>query len=770
MTNNIPQPNIKQIDFPNQQEDFFETIFAVSNGHFGTRGSREESYKNETHTADEGTFINGFFEKEPIQYGEIAYGYAKNHQTICRVPNGKQQTLVIDNEVFGSDSTQLFDEKRELNLATGALERSFVWKTSTGKEVQVKTKRIASLDENHLLAITTEITPLNFSGEVTFESLFEHGDSVSNEEAIEDPRKANRENQLMTRLLPDENFPLIKVTTQQSGQSIFTGKKNYTKSSKHHLIETDNSAQTIKESIVLDVRENEESVIDTYVYYSDILNAEEEISSSEQVNIFKSIADQEMSFYFSKQKDILEDFWLNTGIEISGDSVLSSGMQFNIFHLFQAAGRNGKTNIAAKGLTGDGYEGHYFWDTEMYMLPFFIFTQPEVAKKLLHYRYSILDNARERAKEMGLNKGALFAWRTIDGEECSAYYPAGTAQVHINADIAYAFQLYAEATEDNEFMKDYGLEVLIETARFWIEFGDFSSETGEFVINGVTGPDEYTALINNNYYTNKMAKNNLDYAAKLVETLLKKDSQLNDHLTEKLDFNESESDLWRKASKSMRFPYDAEKELTLQDDAALNRERWPLEETPKETFPLLIHYHPMMIYRKQVNKQADTILSQMLFPSDFTVEQMKRDYDYYEDITTHDSSLSRSVFGIVANRLGYTEKAYDYFMSTALMDLENIQGNTGDGIHAANLGGTWLSLVYGFGGMSFNYGELHFSPRLPKKWDKLSFVLNIKKCTLKVTLLSNKVVYEKIDGENLLFFHNNEKTILKDKKEFLLSE
>lgn len=386
-----------------------------------------------------------------------------------------------------------------------------------------------------------------------------------------------------------------------------------------------------------------------------------------------------------------------------------------MFHLNQAAGRTGLTNIAAKGLTGDGYEGHYFWDTEMYMLPFFIYTQPETAKTLLLYRYSILDKARSRARELAIKKGVLFPWRTINGAECSAYYPAGTAQFHINADIAYGVERYFSATGDTDFMLAAGLEIMIETARFWVEFGSYiPAKSNQFCLNGVTGPDEYTALVNNNFYTNLMAQKNLVNAAKAFHELSLSHPVEIEKIIERLAITPDESKVWQKAGEKMYLLFDEEHQLTIQDDSAFNKAIWNFNETPKEKYPLLLHFHPLTIYRYQVNKQADTVLAEFLFSNEFTNEQKIRDFDYYEKITTHDSSLSRSIFGMMASEIGRSNEAYHYFMDTVLMDFKDGQGNTADGIHAANMGGSWLSLVYGFAGLKMTEGKLSFEPKIPK--------------------------------------------------------
>ena len=711
-----------------------------------------------------GTYINGFYESNPITYGESAYGYAKNHQTICKVPNGANMSFSIDGEWFTLANGKVTDHNRIYDMKEGTLKRSFNWENSKGKKVHVEIEKLVSFDFSEIMMLSYKITPLNFHGNIHFHNelsskvYFDH----SNANEIEDPRVGNQNTKTIEikDIEKDENIGLL-VAAKNSGLRVLcsvdekvTGEviKKEKKSEK----------ESIQSDILVNAHKDETLVFEVIVGYGEIYTSENE--DYERLAILSNRINEVKSLGFKKIKNrqlkSMDNFWKHSDIEIEGDNQLQLGLRFNLFHLNQAAGRDGLTNIAAKGLTGDGYEGHYFWDTEMYMLPLFVYTQPEVAKALLSYRHSILPKARVRAKELGVNKGILFQWRTINGEECSAYYPAGTAQVHINADIAYGVKLYFEATNDVEFMCEKGLEILIETARFWMEFGDFIEEKdNKFCINGVTGPDEYTAIVNNNFYTNLMAKHNLLFAVKGVEELKDREEVVN--LFNKIGFDLSEVDMWKKASENMYLPYDDEKKLTMQDDTFFSKKVWDFENTPKENYPLLLHYHPLTIYRYQVNKQADTVLGQLMFSNEFSLEQKKRDFDYYEKITTHDSSLSRSIFGMMASEIGEKEKAYNYFMDTALMDLIDMQQNTKDGIHAANMGGTWMSIVYGFAGMKVNDGKLNINPRLPEKWSKVSFKITFKNKLIKITITELDTIYELIEGYEETIVHCGQEVTIK---------
>ncbi|MBR5355598.1 MAG: glycoside hydrolase family 65 protein, partial [Lachnospiraceae bacterium] len=391
-----------------------------------------------------------------------------------------------------------------------------------------------------------------------------------------------------------------------------------------------------------------------------------------------------------------------------------------------------------------GYEGHYFWDTETFIMPFFTLTNPDLSKMLLRYRYSTLNKAKENALLLGHSKGALFPWRTITGTECSGYFVSGSAAYHINADIAYAFINYYITTGDLDFMREAGMEVLLETSRLWMDLGCYNQK-GNFVLNVVTGPDEYTCMVNNNYYTNAAAKYNLNWAVKLHEIL--KEAGFASELDKKLNITEEELKSFKKAASKMLLLYDSKLGINPQDDSFLNKPLWDLENTPKENFPLLLHYHPLHLYRYQVCKQADTVLSYFMFENEQPRDVMKRSFEYYEKITTHDSSLSTCVFSIVASRLGMKEKAYSYFGDSAKLDLMNTHNNTKHGIHTANMGGCYMAIVNGFAGLRVSEEGISIEPSLPKTWNGFRFKFVYKKKLIKVTIDKENVTVELLSGK-----------------------
>jgi alpha,alpha-trehalose phosphorylase len=346
---------------------------------------------------------------------------------------------------------------------------------------------------------------------------------------------------------------------------------------------------------------------------------------------------------------------------------------------------------------------------------------------------------------MGHSKGALYPWRTISGTECSSYFPSGSAQYHISADIAYSFIQYHMVTGDMEFLKEYGAEVLFETARIWIEAGHFKN--GQFRIDAVTGPDEYTCIVNNNYYTNAMAKHNLRWAVKAYNLLQTMEPERLAELSNRIGLELQETGVWEQAAKQMYLPYDETLMINPQDDSFLNKDVWDLPSTPEDKFPLLLHYHPLTLYRYQVCKQADTVLAHFLLEDEQAAETMKNSYDYYEKVTTHDSSLSSCVFSIMAAKHGYGEKAYDYFIETARLDLDNTHGNTKDGLHMANMGGTWMAIIFGFAGLRIKEEGLSLEPILPAQWEGYSFPLHYQGRKLRVTKSKTQSKIELLTGE-----------------------
>jgi alpha,alpha-trehalose phosphorylase len=453
---------------------------------------------------------------------------------------------------------------------------------------------------------------------------------------------------------------------------------------------------------------------------------------------------------FDQQRRWLDRFWADSDVQIEGHPAIQQAVRWNLFQLAQASGRIEQVGIPAKGVSGSGYEGHYFWDTETYVLPFLSYTSPSVARGALRFRYLMLPAARRRASELS-NTGALYPWRTINGEEASAYYAAGTAQYHINADICFALCKYVQASGDDDFMMREGIDILVETARMWTDLGFWlgRGESRRFHLHGVTGPDEYTTVVNNNLFTNVMASDNLRQAARWARRLAHEFPEAYERLAARLDLDDDEIDDWADCSAGMYIPYDEALQVHPQDQHFLEREVWDLAATPNSKRPLLLHYHPLVIYRFQVLKQADVVAALFLQGQMFTREQKRADFEYYDPLTTGDSTLSSVVQSIVAAEVGYRDLALEYFHAGLFVDLADLHGNAADGVHVASTGGVWNALVYGFGGMRDHNGTLTFDPRLPTDWPRLTFRLQVRGSRLLVEVERERITFTLCEGEAL---------------------
>jgi alpha,alpha-trehalose phosphorylase len=453
----------------------------------------------------------------------------------------------------------------------------------------------------------------------------------------------------------------------------------------------------------------------------------------------------------ASQRDCLARFWDRADVTLE-DTVrhpvrMQQAVRWNLFHLAQATWRAEGAGIPAKGLTGDAYDGHYFWDTETWVLPFLAYTQPRIARNILRFRHSMLDKARARAGDLEL-RGALFPWRTIAGDEASAYHLAGTAQFHLNADIAYAIRRYVDVRGDLGFLAETGAEVLVETARMWVDLGFFGDD-GCFHIHGVTGPDEYTAMVDDNAYTNLMARLNLRYAGATVRRLQSEHPEAMAALRIELGLDPSEADQWDRAAERMYVPHDPRRGITPQDATFLSHERWDFADAAENRFPLLLHHHPLTMYRRQVLKQADVVMAMFLLGNEFSLEQKQRNFDYYDPITTGDSSLSASVQSIVASEIGNEDAACGYFDYAVLMDLADVAGNVSDGVHIASAAGAWMALAFGFGGVRDFDGELTIDPRLPRRFRSLGFSLRFHDRQLRIRLSHDDEQYVLDEGDPL---------------------
>lgn len=719
-----------------------ESLFFTGNGYLGVRANFEEGIPPGKKTI-RGTYINAFHDSVEIPYGEKLFAFPDTQQKLLNVIDSQTIEIFFGTERFSLEEGEIVSFQRVLHLDQGFAERQITWRSPLGKEITLAFKRLVSFTEKEVFIQRVELESANYQGPVKIVSRV--NGNVSNYTDNSDPRvgsghakllKVRRVHQSDSTSYVECETTNTKLTTACAAEYWLTvpyKRRNRLQPesiTSEFIIDFTGKARFEKKSIFVDSLRHEGNLLAAVQTLQQRLDGKD----FHQLSV--------------EQKSYLQDFWAAADIEIRGEQSIQEGIRFNLFHLLQSAGRDRFSNIAAKGLSGEGYEGHYFWDTEIYIIPVFLMTQPEIAKGLLYYRYSILDLARSRAREMGHNKGALFPWRTISGSECSSYFPSGSAQYHISADIAYSFIQYYLVSDDFDFMKQYGAEILFETARLWMETGHFAGDS--FKIDAITGPDEYTCIVNNNYYTNVMAKYNLEWAVKLYRLLEELDGENLMVLCGRLGLEEQEICQWKLAAEHMYLPYNQELAINPQDDAFLSKAVWNLADTPKERFPLLLHYHPLTIYRYQVCKQADTVLAHFLLEDEQDFETIKNSFHYYEKITTHDSSLSSCIFSIMASRIGLKEKAYNYFFETARLDLDNTHGNTKDGLHMANMGGTWLAIVFGFGGLRIKKDRISFDPVLPDQWEGYSFSIQYKGRKIRLERSLDHTTVTLLFGESLM--------------------
>jgi len=700
----------------NQELMLDETLFHTANGFLGVRSTFEEAYPT-GFPSIRGQYLNGFYDFVPMKQAERLFGFVEEKQTMLNVVDTQGIRLWVEDEEFSLFTGTVLEYSRTLDMRAGRAERKVLWRSPRGKTLEVTVRRMTSFLLLPLFTIEYIVRAVDFSGSVRLES--SHQGSVANFSDPNDPRVAAEGFQHLFPQPPEmvEGTTVIVSTTARSKLTVA--------SAVHHDLSRpargDNglTADAALQSFGFEAAQGEAFTLTKWTTVTDsIRHADCRHGVLDAMTTARAVP---LETWYTRQKEYLTDYWDQCSVHVEGDADLSRAVTYNLYQLLQSVGKDPHANIAAKGLSGEGYEGHYFWDTEIYLLPFFSLNFPALARNLIEFRHTTLDAARDNARILGHQKGALFPWRTIMGKECSGYFPSGTAQYHINADIAYAVAQYHQLTDDLDFLARVGAEILFETARLWMDVGHESE--GSLRIHGVTGPDEYTCLVNNNYYTNAMARNNLRWAVR-AWNLLDQAGRL-EPLAKKLGLGAEEIDGFTRAADTMFLPYDEARGINPQDDSFLSKPIWDFAGIPAEKSPLLLHFHPLHLYRHQVCKQADTVLAHFLLEDDQSLDTIGKSFDYYEAITTHDSSLSTCIFSIVASKLGLTEKAYRYFEETSKLDLLNTHGNTKDGIHAANMGGTYMGIVFGFGGLRIKEG-LHLNPVLPAAWKAYDFKVHDK--------------------------------------------
>lgn len=723
-----------------------ESVFALSNGHVGVRGNLDEG---EPHALP-GTYLNSVHEKRPLPYAEAGYGYPESGQTVVNVANGKIVRLLVDDEPFDVRYGTLHRHVRTLDLRNGTLRREAEWTSPADKRVKVTSTRLVSLTHRSMLAIAYEVEAVGAPARVVVQS-----EIVANEDLPSgsgDPRVA---------AVLSAPFEAVEHEVRGRWASLL----HRTRSSRigvacamDHVVEapdgvtvaTDAQAQPdwARVTFTASLQPGQRLRVVKLVSYGWSSLRSTPALRDQVAAALTGALHTGWDGLLRDQQEFLAEFWAGADVEVEGAPALQQAVRFALFGVLQSAVRAEQRPIPAKGLTGTGYDGHTFWDTETFVLPVLMHTWPAAVADALMWRHATLPKARERAAQLGL-AGAAFPWRTITGEECSGYWPAGTAAFHINADIADAVIRYHDAVRDDVFDDGPGLELLVETARLWVSLGHLGRD-GAFHVDGVTGPDEYSAVADDNVYTLLMAQRNLR-AASIAASRRPEQAAA-------LGVDAAEIAGWRRRADAVVLPYDTDLGVHEQSRGFLRHGRWDFEATRGE-HPLMLHHPYFDLYRKQVCKQADLVLAMQLRGDAFTPAQKARNFAYYEAITVRDSSLSACTQAVLAAEVGCLDLAYAYVCEAAFMDLHDLARNTRDGLHVASLAGAWTALVSGFGGMRDHDGVLIFAPRLPSRITALRFRIRHRGLRLRVETDGAQVTYTLIDDGSTLDVVHHGRTV-----------
>jgi alpha,alpha-trehalose phosphorylase len=724
-----------------------ESLFALSNGHIGVRGNLDEG---EPHGLP-GSYLNGFYELRPLLEAESQYGAPESSQTVINVTNGKLIRLLVDDEPFDVRYGHLLSHDRVLDFRAGTLTRTAEWCSPARRTIRVSSVRFVSFTHRAIMGILYDVETLDGPADIVVQS-----ELVANEQLRSltgDPRTAAV---VDSPLVSEEHQirgaeSLLVHRTRESGLRMAAAMD--------HIIsgtpQLDISGESWPDSarvVARDVLEPGQRLrLIKFVSYGWSHDRSLPAMRDQVAAALVGARSAGWDTLLAEQRDYLDKFWQNADVELDGAPELQQGVRFSLFHILSSSARAEGRAIPAKGLTGTGYDGHSFWDTELYILPVLTYTSPSVTADALRWRYSTLDTAKARARDLDLT-GAAFPWRTIHGEECSGYWPAGTAAFHINADIAFAVLHYIKATGDDTFGHDVGIDILVETARLWRSLGHFDLD-GHFRIDGVTGPDEYSAIADNNVYTNLMAQRNLRGAANACQRYPDRSNELG--------VTADELASWRNAADHVVIPYDEKLGVHQQSEGYTHHELWNFAATKETQYPLMLHFPYFELYRKQVIKQPDLILAMQVCHDSFTPEQRARNFEYYERITVRDSSLSACTEAVAAADAGHLRLAFDYAAEAALLDLEDFEHNTRDGLHLASLAGAWIAFVFGLGGMRDSREILEFAPRLPDGLTRLKFsiVRHGQRISVDVTTGKAKYTLSQGDGPVRILHHGETLTL-----------
>ncbi len=725
-----------------------ESVLALSNGHIGMRGNLDEG---EPHGLP-GTYLSSVYELRRLPYPEPGFGYPEADQTVVNVTDGKVIRLLVDDEPFDVRYGELVSHVRTLDLQAGVLRREVRWRSPAGALVRVSSTRLVSFAERAVAAISYGAEPLERPVQVVLQS-----ELVANEPLPPRPTNDPRVSASLEQALESEeslSWPaggLLVHRVRRSGILLAAAMEHLVEAPGGSAASSEPSADVARVTVMARLEPSQRAGLTKFLAYGWSTQRSRPALHDQVRGAVQSARQIGWEGLAASQRAFLDDYWSGVDVELDGDPEIQQAVRFSLFHVLQAGARAEGRPIPAKGLTGPGYDGHAFWDTEIYVLGLLGLSRPEAVADALRWRHSTLPRARSRARQLGL-EGATFPWRTIDGQECSGYWPASTAAFHVGADVAYAVIRYVRATGDDAFEAEVGLELLVETARLWRSLGHHHAD-GSFRIDGVTGPDEYSALADNNVYTNLMAQLNLHAAA---DACVRHRSQ-----AAALGVDDEEISWWHGAARDMFVPYDERLGVHPQAQGFTDHEVWDFATTRADQYPLMLHFHYFDLYRKQVVKQSDLVLAMHLRPEAFRAEEKERNFAYYEPITVRDSSLSACTQAVIAAETGHLGLAYDYVAESSLIDLADLEHNTRDGLHMAALAGAWTALVEGLGGVRVENTRLVVRPRLPEGLQGLRFRMRYRGRRLQVEVHPSEARYRLLSGDDLSLWHYDEELVVR---------
>ncbi|WP_433687699.1 glycoside hydrolase family 65 protein [Micromonospora carbonacea] len=712
-----------------------ESVFALGNGWVGWRGNLDEGVP----CGMPGSYLNGFHEQRELTYPEDGYAFPQRSDTVVSAQNAALIRLWVGpgggpREPLDVRTGTLHEHERVLDLRAGVVHRRTDWTSPGGHRIRITSTRLVSLPRRPVAAVRYVVEAVDAPVDVRVCS-----DLLANErvpENSDDPRAASVIHDPLTAETGRAGGldGVLVHRTERSAQRVAVAVAHGLAAPAGFTTDTDRAPDRFRLAVAGRLCPGQRLELTKFAAHE--CATVDGTPPDELADLVADEADAARAEGFAgllaAQRAALDAAWATADVTLDGDPELQQAVRFSVFHLLQAGRADADRTIPAKGLTGNGYDGHVLWDTEGYVLPVLTYLAPEVARAALRWRHAHLPEARERAAELRLT-GATFPWRTLGGRECSGYWPAGTAGLHVNADIADAVLRYVDATGDQEFLASPGVDLLVETARLWHGYGH-RDEDGTFHLTGVTGPDEYAALIDDNLFTNLLARRNLRGAADAVER--------HPEAADRLGVAPAEVAGWRAAADAMFVPYDGKRGVHQQAAGFTEQPEWDFADTAEDDYPLLLHFPYLELYRHQVVKQADLVLAMLRCPGEFTAEEKARNFAYYEARTVRDSSLSAPVQAVLAAEVGHLDLAYDLFAEAALHDLADLGDKTADGLHLAALAGAWLVVAQGFGGLRDDRGVLSFDPRLPRRLRRVVFSLRWHGQRLRVTLTPDGVRYE----------------------------